>query len=58
VLNTCQHPLDPGPYRAAPVLLEVFPDRPVPADDPCRLSCPENARAFLNTETYWALRAG
>ena len=58
VLNTCQHPLDPGPYRAAPVLLEVFPARAAPADDPCRLSCPENARAFLNTENYWALRAG
>jgi urea carboxylase-associated protein 2 len=58
VLNTCQHPLDPGPYRAAPVLLEVFASPPPAADDPCRISCPENTRAFLNTETYAMLRAG
>lgn len=58
VVNTCQHPLDPGPYRAAPVRLEVFPPRSVPPDDPCRNSCPENVRAFENTEAYWTLRAG
>jgi urea carboxylase-associated protein 2 len=58
VLNTCQHPLDPGPYRAAQVLLEVLPAAPVPPDDPCRISCPENSRAFMNTEAYCMLRAG
>jgi urea carboxylase-associated protein 2 len=58
VLNTCQHPMDPGPYRAAPVLLEVFQGNPPGPGDPCRVSCAENSRAFLNTEAYWALRAG
>jgi len=56
VLNTCQHPLDPGPYRSAPVLLEVFASRPPGPDDPCRLSRPENTRAFINTENYTLLR--
>jgi hypothetical protein len=58
VLNTCPHPLDPDPrYRPREVLLEVFPGNgPVAADDPCRLSLPENARAFKNTEDYNALR--
>jgi urea carboxylase-associated protein 2 len=56
VLNTCQHPLDPGPYRSPPVLLEVFRSPPPGPDDPCRLSRPENTRAFANTENYCALR--
>jgi urea carboxylase-associated protein 2 len=56
VLNTCQHPLDPGPHRAPPVLLEVFRSPQPGPDDPCRLSRPENARAFINTETYNLLR--
>jgi uncharacterized protein len=57
VLNACQHPLDPDPqYRPRPVSLEVFRTPPPAADDPCRLSRPENGRAFLNTETYHALR--
>lgn len=58
VLTACQHPLDPNPrYAPKPVKLEVFPADPVPADDPCRTSRPENERAFLNTEDYYALRA-
>ncbi len=57
VLNTCQHPLDPDPaYHPRPVRLEVFRTPPPAADDPCRLSRPENGRAFLNTEQYCALR--
>lgn len=57
VLNTCQHPLDPDPtYRPRPVRLEVFRTPPPTADDACRRSRPENERAFLNTETYHALR--
>ena len=57
VLNTCQHPLDPDPtYRPRPVLLEVFPSDPPGFDDACRNSRPENARAFRNTENYYALR--
>jgi urea carboxylase-associated protein 2 len=58
VLNTCQHPLDPGPhYHPRSVRLEVFASPPPAADDPCRCSRPENERAFRNTENYHALRA-
>lgn len=57
VLNTCPHPLDPAPgYAPGPVQLEVFASEPAAADDPCRLSRPENERAFLNTENYHRLR--
>jgi hypothetical protein len=56
VLNSCQHPLDPDPiYHSREVRLEVFRAEPPAADDACRQSCPENERAFLNTETYVAL---
>ena len=56
VLNTCQHPLDPDPvYHPRPVKLEVSATPPPAADDPCRNSRPENARAFLNTENYYVL---
>ncbi len=57
VLNTCQHPLDPASrYTAKPVGLEVTRSGPPAADDRCRHSCPENDRAFINTENYNALR--
>lgn len=58
VLNTCPHPLDPDPmYRPRSVKLEVFAAAgPVAADDLCRVSRPENARAFKNTEDYHLLR--
>jgi uncharacterized protein len=57
VLNTCQHPLDPDPvYHPRSVRLEVFATPPAAADDVCRNSRPENARAFLNTENYHLLR--
>jgi urea carboxylase-associated protein 2 len=57
VLNTCQHPLDPDPnYHPRSVRLEVFRTPPPAADDPCRCSRPENERAFINTESYHALR--
>jgi uncharacterized protein len=58
VLNTCQHPLDPDPeYRPRRINLEVWNSPAPPGDDPCRTSCPENARAFANTESYCALRS-
>ena len=57
VLNTCQHPLDPNPaYAPQPVDLTIHRVPPPAADDPCRLSCPENGRGFLNNETYFSLR--
>lgn len=57
VLNTCPHPFDPGTeYSPKPVKLEVFSGEPATSDDPCRLSRPENERAFINTEDYYRLR--
>ena len=57
VLNTCPHPLDPTPsYAPKPVGLEVLPGLPAGPEDPCRLSRPENVRAFINTENYHLLR--
>ncbi len=54
ILNTCQHPLAPHPnYAPKPVGLAI---RRVPApdaDDPCRLSRPENGRGFILTERYF-----
>lgn len=58
VLNTCQHPLDPNPiYAPRSVQLDVFRSPPPAPDDPSRQSRPENARAFLNTESHYALRS-
>lgn len=53
-LNTCQHPLDPSPkYAPKPVLLSIRKAAPVAANDPCRLSRPENGRGFTLTERYF-----
>jgi urea carboxylase-associated protein 2 len=54
ILNTCQHPLDPHP-RYAPKQVKVSICRvPAPgADDPCRISRPENGRGFTVTERYF-----
>jgi uncharacterized protein len=53
ILNTCQHPLDPNPnYAPKPVNLAVRAAAPAAADDPCRVSRPENARGFILTERY------
>jgi urea carboxylase-associated protein 2 len=58
VLTTCQHPLDPNPkYDPKRVKLEVFSANPVAEDDICRTSRPENDRAYLNTQDYYALRS-
>jgi len=54
ILNTCQHPLDPNPeYAPKPVLLSIRRAAPPAADDPCRLSRPENGRGFTLTERYF-----
>jgi hypothetical protein len=53
-LNTCQHPLDPAPqYRPKPVHLSIRRAAAPAADDPCRVSCPENGRGFILTERYF-----
>jgi urea carboxylase-associated protein 2 len=55
VLATAPHPLDPTPaYRPRPVLLTARTSAPAPADDPCRISCAENRRGFMNTERLYA----
>jgi hypothetical protein len=54
ILNTCQHPLDPNPrYEPKPVALSVRQVPPPAADDPCRVSRPENGRGFTLTERYF-----
>jgi urea carboxylase-associated protein 2 len=54
VLNTCQHPMDPDPqYNPKPVRIAVWKSDPPAADDPCRIACPENARAFILTEALY-----
>jgi uncharacterized protein len=53
VLTAVAHPLDPSPvYAPRPVDLVVSEGAPPAADDPCRRSRPEAARAFDNTERY------
>jgi urea carboxylase-associated protein 2 len=54
VLNTCQHPMDPNPrYTPKAVKIAVWKSDPPPAGDPCRIACPENARAFILTEALF-----
>ena len=54
LLSNTPHPLDPATtYRAKPVHLGVRHAGPVAADDPCRVSCPENERGFALTEAYF-----
>jgi urea carboxylase-associated protein 2 len=51
VLTTCQHAFDPNTaYAPKKVGVTVWKSDPPAADDPCRLSRPENARGFINTE--------
>jgi len=54
IIDTGQHPLDPNPvYAPKPLKFSVIRSTPAPVDDPCRLSRPENARGFTNTERYF-----
>ncbi|HVW85505.1 MAG TPA: urea amidolyase associated protein UAAP1 [Bryobacteraceae bacterium] len=54
ILDTGQHSLDPNPrYAPKPARFSVDLVPPAGPDDPCRLSCPENARGFINTERYF-----
>ena len=54
ILNTCPHPLDPSAkYSPKPVLCSIRRAPAAAADDPCRLSRPENGRGFQLTERYF-----
>jgi uncharacterized protein YcgI (DUF1989 family) len=56
VLNILRHPLAPSPeYTPARGRLEIRKSPPPGPDDPCRVSRPENIRAFENTEEYHRL---
>jgi len=58
VLSSTPHPLDPSEtYQPKPVALRIESGVPARADDPCRLSRPENARGFALTESYFAGRS-
>lgn len=50
VLNTAPHPLDDGPWDPRPVGLGVHEVGVAGPDDPVRLACPENERAFAVTD--------
>jgi len=53
VLTNTPHPLDPATgYAPHPIDLAIWRGKPVAADDPCRLSRPENGRGFQLTESY------
>jgi uncharacterized protein len=53
VLSNTPHPLDPATSYAPPeVTLTIGRAPPPRADDPCRLSRPENGRGFALTEAY------
>ena len=53
VLSSAPHPLDARPgYTPADVQLVAWGADTVAADDACRIQCPQNGRAFINTERY------
>ena len=55
VLSTCQHPLDPASaYNPKDIILSAWHSGTAAEDDPCRNACPENQRAFINTERMFA----
>jgi urea carboxylase-associated protein 2 len=53
VLSNTPHPLDPAErYQPGPIALSARSGPPATADDPCRLSRPENGRGFTLTTDY------
>ena len=55
VLSTCQHPLDPdSSYNPRNIELTAWYSGTAGDDDLCRNTCPENQRAFINTERLFA----
>ena len=54
ILDTCQHPLDRAiTYSPKPIQVILSRTETPAADDPCRTSCPENTRGFINTERFY-----
>lgn len=54
VMSAAPHPFDPATvYAPGDVTLTAWRSGTAGADDPCRLSCPENGRGFVNTERYF-----
>jgi hypothetical protein len=54
ILNTCQHPLEPGSiYAPKPIDLEIRKAVRPTDGNPCFTSCPENRRAHTLTERYF-----
>lgn len=54
IIDTNPHPLDPNPaYQPKRIHLSFRRVDPPAADDPCRISCPENTRGFINSERYF-----
>lgn len=54
VLSTCQHVLDPDPnYHPRAIQLSLRRSAAPGPDDPCRMHCPQNQRAFINTERLY-----
>jgi urea carboxylase-associated protein 2 len=50
-----QHPMQPGTdYDPKRVGITIYRSQPAGPADACRLRCPENGRAFANTELYFA----
>ncbi len=55
LLHTCPHPLNTSPaFPWKPVRYEIFEGPPAAADDPNRLSAPENMRGFENNRIFQA----
>ena len=57
VLNSCPHPMDTrSKYSVSDVQMTIWKSGLGNMSDPCRLSRPENARGFENTELYFKQR--
>jgi urea carboxylase-associated protein 2 len=55
LLHTCPHPLNTSPeFPGKPVRYEIFEGPSAGADDPNRLSAPENTRGFENNRIFEA----
>lgn len=54
VLSAAPHPLSTAEtYSPSPVRISAYHALPVAADDPCRISCEQNTRGFLNNARYF-----